>query len=271
MKNKNNGWVGTLAYWLTGLTAEAVISGALKAPVSGRKYFAKLDWTKPVMIVTTHLSDSDIQLAAYRLHKTLGLDLVVTNQSTQHQGRDFLSLGTTVFVKTLGRGRFSPMGWRWGERGRPVPAFRGEDFWKIKQEVFEKRRTLLIAGHNPTSDGILPKKPGLGAAMVAEMADGVQIVPVGVVVKGQAPNAYQMWEALSGRWGRSAKVVVGEPFSLGRKLDDREVEILLDQDRVGAEEYKLRVTQSAGEIMYKLAELLPAEKRGIWDQKPSGF
>jgi hypothetical protein len=157
------------------------------------------------------------------------------------------------------------MGWRWGEGGRPVPAFNPGDFWRIKEEVFEKKKTLLIAGHNPTFDGVLPEKPGWGAAIVAQLVEGVQIVPVGVVVDGEAPNAYRLWEGLRGRRQRSARMVIGRPFAVDRKLSDNEVEMLLRQKGLITQEYKLRVRQSAGEIMYRLAELLPIEKRGVWN------
>jgi hypothetical protein len=175
-----------------------------------------------------------------------------------------MSLGTTVFIKTLGRGKFSPMGWKWGKEGRPVPAFKPQDFLRIKHEVFGRNKTLLIAGHNPTFDGILPEKPGLGAAIAAEMVEGVQIVPVGVVVEGGAPNAYQLWRALSGRWARSAKVIVGEPFRLERKLDDMELKIILSEGDIRLE-YREKMRNKASEIMYRLAQLLPEEKRGIWN------
>lgn len=264
MKNAVGGWIGRLAMWLTGLTAEAVISGAFRAPLLGREYLLELDRNRPVMVVTTHLSDSDIQLAAYKLANTAGVNLVVTNQSTQHRGRDLLSLGTMVFVKTLGRGKFSPMGWKWGEDGRPVPTFNREDFYRIQRDVFGKKKALLIAGHNPTFDGKLPDRPGIGAAVATQLVNGIQVLPVGVIVDGEAPNAYKLRKAIGGRRGRSVKVVIGKPFEVDRKLEDWEVKELLDGGGGDREEYKRRINETAQEIMHNLAQLLPKERRGGW-------
>ncbi len=264
-------WRQCLAMWLTGLTTEAAIKGAFKAPIIGEEKLKKIDRTRPVMVVTTHLSDSDIQLTAYRLHKTGNLNLVVTNQSTQYQMKDLASGCISLFVKTLGRGWFCPMGWEWGESGLPVPAFNKKDFTRIKKEVFTKNKMLLIAAHNPTFDGKLPDKPGLGAAVVAQMIKNIQIVPAAVLVEGSAPDAYKPGKAIFGRWGRSAKLVIGDVFEIKNRLTEDETDSVLNPERKASEKTREKIKKTAEEIMLKVAKLLPEEKRGIWTSNREDF
>jgi hypothetical protein len=256
---------GWLAAKVLGVAAEVTAKGALKAPVEGTSNLEEIDLNRPVMFVGTHLTDVDIQIAVDRLYTLKGYEMVVANQTTQHKPKDFASKAISLVLDVMGRDRFYPLGWEWGREGKAQTVFKLDDYKKLKEQVFGRKRVLVVAGHNPTLDGKLAKNPGLAAAMVTQVAEGVQIVPVAVVLAGKAPDAYDLAGSIKRRGSQNPRMVIGKVFSVDKKISDEE---LGELERGFEGELKRKLVgvlrETGGEIMRRLAELLPAEKRGVW-------
>lgn len=263
-KQERSRW-GRLAANTLGVAAEVTARGARKAPVEGTSNLEKIDLSRPVMFVGTHLTDVDIQIVVDRLYTLKGYEMVVANQTTQHKSKDFTSKAISLVLNVIGKDRFYPLGWEWGREGKAQTMFKLDDYKNLQEAVFGKKRALVVAGHNPTLDGKLAKNPGMAAAMVTQVVEGVQIVPVAVVLAGKAPDAYDLTGSIKRRGEQDPRMVIGKVFSLEKKISDEELGEL-EQGFEGELKRKLVgvLRETGGEIMRRLAELLPEEKRGVW-------
>lgn len=264
-------WGLRLTYGVFGIMSEAVAAGALNCPVEGSQNLDKLNMDRPAMVVTSHLTDVDVQTIVLKLWRTKGWRMVIANQSTQLDQGDLNSRIMSTGIKAIGPEWFLPIGWTRDRKGNPIPWYMENDYNNLER-IFKDKRILVVAGHNPTFNHKLPNNPGFAAVIATQLIEGLQVLPVVLTMKGEPPNAFKIPQAVAGRKGRDVRMVVGEPFEVKRRVDVLSMHQKINQggvnrsiqDKEKLREYFDSMREIGCEIMGKLAELLPPESRGKW-------
>lgn len=128
--------------------------------VEGREHLSEIPPGKKVIIVTTHISDVDIPVAASVLGREF--DVAVTNMPTQHSFLKDPAIHTAIRI--AGKDNFIPID------------FSQENFGKMKSAL-ESGRAVIVAGHAPSREWKL-ERGGYGAAYLANVVDDAIILPV---------------------------------------------------------------------------------------------
>jgi 1-acyl-sn-glycerol-3-phosphate acyltransferase len=151
---------------------------------------------KPVIVVSTHRTESDIALAI----RVIGgqLPLVITDQSTHESPKG--DAVTHYGQKIIGGDNFLPISYHW-ENGQKKPdPFNPNDFTTIANVMQETGKSMLMAAHNPKQDN---PEPGYGAAYLAFLS-GAEILPVAIRL-GEKKNLFRR---------RPTEVSIGKPLSV---------------------------------------------------------
>lgn len=225
----------------------------------------------PCVIVTTHLSDIDVQevVMAVAGRRKVGVASQVTNLTFPP---------FKPFVAAIGKDNFFPVT-NLFKKGHAAYSLRLEDLQKMQEGIREQGRTMIIAGHSPTHDWKLPEKPGIAAVVLAHMA-GVPLIPAIVDIESSNPvaqttdNMARVKNFIT-RKRPSAKIIFGEPIELA-EIQEEELASAIglyspDKRRSMTQEELLsaRGTLSvlkgeADKMMLSMASKLPTEKRGKW-------
>lgn len=176
--------------------------------VKGREHLAEIKSGKPVIIVTSHISELDIPLVAYALAKDF--NIAITVQSIHHTLKG--DIRTYLALLVAGRKNFLPITWN-KQDGVRVGVFNPKDFLNMLSSV-KQGKTLLIAAHNPTKDRKLPQKGGKGAAYLSQLIKGAIILPVAVELDSDFTTKLngQLINTVSKK--PKAIVKIGKPFEL---------------------------------------------------------
>lgn len=226
-----------------------VLAAAGKINLYGRENFDRIPPNSKIIFVTTHVTDFDLPLAFRELSKRYDIKIADIS-GHRHLTQDPLSyLGEEI----AGSGNFASIDYR-GKVGEWRPAQFNPENFRAMRESLESGKAIIIAGHNPTKEGHLPGKPGMGASYLAQITPDSIIVPITVNIKSKngAVGMAGIKNALSTIIHRPpVDITVGEP------IKPQEIKI------PGKGIYRQIPTLSRV-IMTALAKPLPPEKRGIW-------
>ncbi len=234
-----------------------------KLEVRGQESLEKLPPERTVIFAVTHLDDLSVQAIGYWLMEQ-GYDAYLTQQSAQRKISEAAPLA--LLMRVIGWERFFPIGSR-TVKGQ----IKGTISYSEYKDIAHKApHYIVIAAHNPVKAGEgaqLPEKAGL-AAPLAAIATGGVIVPVSIDIQGPAVTFENPLSALR----RPATISFGEPVDW---FQDQSAEAVVARDRIHQQilgyepETKLPkdyLRQLGGDLMGRLAMLLPVSKRGIWNQ-----
>ena len=246
-----------------------------KVNIEGSENIKKIPKDRKVIVVSTHITDLDFILTA----KAVGgdLNLAMTDLSTHHS----LKKEAPMYLALLAAGKdnFFPIDFEMdkkeenGKTYQGAKSFNPENFTPMAKAM-EHGKAILIAGHNPSHNGMLGDA-GYGAAYLAEIADAV-ILPVGVNVKTKDKNT-----GLYGSQVRTffkkpdADVRIGAPFELPKiegieefsKLLQKRKDIAIKGERLSNEDMdkflqlSKMLRERSGEILKKLSFLIPEDKQ----------
>lgn len=216
----------------------AAVAG--KREVSGIENLHKVPAGSNLIVATGHITDLEIPL----ITATLGryLDLAITDLSL-HRG--ISKDPTFIGLLLAGRENFLPVQYK-VVRGKRIGVFNPVDY-ELMVEASNRGKAILIATHNPSFDGIMPKNAGVGAVHLANELENSVVLPAVANIEcnnlGQASNPFKTFLARP-----EVTVSLGEPLVLPKYEEG---------DRVSR-----NVNKAA--LMNAIARLYPQEKRGIW-------
>lgn len=233
------------------INLEMVVSNAGNLPVFGLHNLQAIPHGKSVIITTTHLTDIDVQAAAYVLGSYF--DVIITNESTHYEKNKY-RLRLAMFM--AGKSRFLPITYTRNHSAIPVPVFDPNNY-KPMRDALKSGKTLVISAHNPSIDGKMPVRGGLAAVYLAQLAKNSVILPVAVSVEGESKPtriAHHWKPLIQSILSRSkAKITVGKP------LQFEEIEVGSTYEHYKSVKEKL--IKQSNMIMNKLTQMLQPEKR----------
>ncbi|MBI3341618.1 hypothetical protein HY024_00685 [Candidatus Curtissbacteria bacterium] len=221
--------------------------------VNGRDNLDKLKPGVPVIFATTHITKEDVPATAAVVGEKFDTALVVlSGHKSSHD-----SAGTYLGMKFGGDENFLPVDSFVNRDGQwQLKPFNPDNFVPMI-DALEHGRSIVIAAHNPVEDKdntTLPDKAGYGAVYLAQKT-GAQIVPVAVELIGEKPVKQFLGpvKAIFNKPG--AHITFGEPYT-PEPVELSETETSLSAIR--------KLQGQATNLMGRLAQMLPPEKRGKW-------
>jgi hypothetical protein len=243
-----------------------------KVHVTGREHIEEIPPDRKVIVATSHITDLDMSLVI----KSLGndLDLIVSAQSTN---RSLLEdTVSNIAARVAGQEHFLGIDYTQSKgaqrQGSKVAHFNPANFVEMS-EAFDRGKAVMVAAHNPTFDGRLSDKGGIGAVYLAQLSNCV-ILPVAVNVKseGTFKPGKTILKNLTGLANKpDADVHIGKPVTLQKIEGVEELQPLLQKRATGArlsEEEQGNVKRileelrgQSLELINILGEMLPEERR----------
>lgn len=238
--------------------------------VEGIEHIKEIPPDKKVIIVTTHLSDLDVPIAALKLGKYF--NIAITSESLHHSFRG--EAGVNIGLRIAGKENFIPIEYK-KVKGGKQGAFNPENFKPIK-DALNSGKAVVIAGHNPTQKWQLPKG-GYGAAYLADITENAILLPVTVNLESEEPIG--MAETLVKNIAKrpDANINIGAPMEIKKIIGIGDLadimnkrdhgETLTHQERKRFSELKKALEVQSDAIMEKLASPLPEKKKGAYAVK----
>jgi hypothetical protein len=231
--------------------------------VSGQEYLEQLRPGNKVIVATTHISDMDVPFAAYALRRSL--NLAITEMSIHRDLSYSLRAGDPSFLGTLiaGRKNFLTVTYPTPERGDLTI----QDLANVGIAL-DKGKAVVIAAHNrPGKEQInrqLDSHPGYFAVLSAYLS-GALVLPVAVQI-GEPTDAYgtdtiDHWKELV-KVRPPVQVTIGSPLQFNPPDGVKEAATVRELLHVS----RGNLRRDRETLMVALADLLPGEKRGIWDR-----
>jgi len=238
--------------------------------ISGEEHIKEIPPYKKVIIVTTHISDLDVPIAASKLSKYF--NIAITNESISHSllGEP----GTNVGMRIAGKENFIPIDYKKVE-GKKQGAFNPENFKPMK-EALDKGKVIIIAGHNPTQKWRLPKG-GYGAAYLSDVTDNAVILPVTVNIESDEPVGMADTFLKNIRQKPNVSIYISKPIELEKipGIEDmanimkkrENGEKLTREERKRFSEVKKALQNQSDKIMKQIAANQPNMKKGEYADK----
>lgn len=238
--------------------------------VKGLEVLDRIPPEKKKVFVTTHISDFDMPIVLYALADRV--DLLIGDMSPHHDPReDLQGYMSKILVGSQNFGRID------FKADKSAGIFNPENFKNIEEKMRSSGKSLLVAAHNPGGGIALPKKGGYGAAYLGSLLEDAIFIPVAVSLRSDKPVGLSSDYKSMLKERPSAEVTVGEPFELSKINGAHELARLMQLRKEGApvstdEVQRVRETldelrNESDQIMEHLAEMLPKEKRGTWNQE----
>lgn len=245
-----------------------------KVEVSGQEHVKEIPPERKVVVAVSHAGDFDVPLA----YHALGNDMKIrfTDESVLHKitGGDPI---TYTLIKLGGEENFFPIDYKKKDKSGPKRrgSFNPENFIPMK-EAMDEGDAVLVAAHNPSWNKKMEEQGGYADVYLAQIADAV-ILPVAVDVetKEEAVTIPQKLKAVfTGR--PKAKVTIGEPMELPKIEGIEKMAILMEKNKDGiltkdeiSEFHRLKeeLREQSGEVMNKIAQMMPEEKRSGWGEE----
>lgn len=260
--------------------------------VLGIENLAEIPANSPLLVITSHFSDADVQtvesvlrprLRQVRPDRGLGISL---------QAHNLVDPVTALPIKLAGREHFFEYDVRFDKPTNHLQfIFNPENFRKMAQALLG-RRDLITAAHEPLSNipgsaWELPNRSGLGAAYLAQLTNAT-ILPATVDIQTTHPVA--MAVDIQGTIKRlvtgqraNVRVILGRSLRLdpidqealgvferyisrlGQPEESRsQIAALSPAEKAQARVVLRQLRDQSDLIMRKIAELLPEQKRGRW-------
>lgn len=239
--------------------------------IQGKEHLKEIPKDKKVIIAPSHSTDFDLPLAYYALGDEFKLRF--THESTLNKFTvDPLMAGA---MHVYGKDNFLPIDYKKDTEGsHKKGSFNPDDYVAMKQAA-EEGDTLLIAAHNNSHDGKMARNAGYADVYFAQLVDGV-IIPTAVDIESKDPAVTLSNKVKSLFKKTKAKVIIGEPISFPKipgvenfaDLVRKSKESRLDSEEQ-EEFHRIRIAlrEQSEEVMCRLAEMLPVEKRGVWNER----
>lgn len=261
-----------------------------KPEVVGIENLGEIPSNAPLIIVTSHLSDTDIptieselrpRLKAIRPNRGIGVSL---------QSNNLVDPRTAPFINFAGRKHFFEYDVNFDKSANHLRfIFNPENFRKMK-EALHRGTDIITAAHEPLSNipgsaWELPEQSGLGAAYLAQMANAV-VLPVALDIQtdkpvGMSADVRGTVRRLLKRQRPNTRMIIGKPFTLDKindshleqfgkyassisKLEGASLEQLSPDEKANAKMILKRLREQSNLIMRRVADLLPEEKKGRW-------
>lgn len=274
-------WYGQRFDWFMQLNRKAYFK---KPTVLGFENLLAIPANYPLVIVVSHFSDSDLQIVAGELGTRLQKVRPQRLLAMSCQSQNFADIKTSFFIKAAGKQHFFGIDAYFDKNlGRLKFTFNERNFIKMARAL-KAGTDIIIAAHEPLSNipdssWVLPKRSGLGAAYLVQIADAL-ILPVAVDIQTAYPIG--MSADIRGAAKRlltgekpDVKVVIGSALKLD-EIPDEELRLFgpylkrksknslsEEWERMGEKVFK-KIVNDGNTIMKAIASLLPREKRGIW-------
>lgn len=236
------------------LNIELQIGNIDNIPVAGRENLKDIpDGVRPVMAVS-HISDLDLQIAAYSLFEMN--PLITALSGNFQQPAKFL-------LDYIGPDNFASLRWATveGKKGMS-PVFDPTDFERIA-ELASKDKTPFVAAHNPTP-GQLPEKGGLAAVYTASKLGTGIVLPVAVWINdipGQPAAIY-------GHWRDGAKYLLKRPsanVSIGKPIKFEPVDITPIEEFYATRQSGTGLTEEQKRRFRETKEALQAQSQQVME------
>lgn len=245
-------------------------ASAGKIDVRGMENLDKIPKDRKIIIATSHISDLDVLLVAYKLGRNF--NLTVTNQSVHHHF--FQEPPTNIGLTLTGKDNYLPIDYVKGEK-RKEARFNPENFIPMN-EAMEKGKTIIMAAHNPSQTGEGLEKSGVGVTYLSQLSDAI-VLPVAINLKTNKPVGMYGQEFKTFLNRPDVDMTIGEPMEL-EKIEGIEfiAEAMTKRksgERLSKEELEkfrnviVQLKNQSGEIMKSIAKMLPEDKRGIFKVK----
>lgn len=262
------------------LALDAMLKPAInKISLKGQENLRQIDRNRPLIIVTTHISDLDVPIVA----RSLGdmFDIAISNQSVHHSffgGEKMTNIG----LRLAGKDNFLPITYSFKEGEEKVhseelggddkkSSFNPEDFINMVSTVTEKGKAIIVAAHNPAKDWRLPERGGVGGVYLSGLLEKAVLLPVAVNIKTATPVGMGDDRTRVLKERPDAEVTIGEPFELPATDGVQDLASLMErrkagQQRIPDDRHKIRgainnLREQSDIVMGRLASLLPENKR----------
>lgn len=218
---------------------------------------------KKIIFVVTHMSDLDLPLAISKLGHMF--DLIITSQSTNLHITE--NPAGYISLSLAGKKNFLPL-----DNKRGIAKFNPDNFIPIN-EALEHGKAVVIAGHNPTYNGILGSG-NIGPTYLAEIS-GAIIVPVAINFIFDENNKKEQQKTDQGSIMQArpdAEVHIGKPFYPDHIEGIEHIKEIMDKringEKLTKEEldkFKIitkAMREQSDNVIGELAKMLPESKRG---------
>ncbi len=253
--------------------------GVKNVKVEGEENLNDLPPDAKVIVVTSHISDVDVPLAAYGVGEKL--NVAITTDSFQHHLTE--NPISKIGFQIAGQDNFLPIQY---DRKTGHGRFNPSDFDAMQTELNEGK-AIVMAGHAPSiekdPDKVawhLPDKGTIGSAYLAELS-GAVLVPVAVDIESETPTGMGADSVMRGlknmvqtmRHKPDARVIIGKPIILphiegiegfGNLSSNKDAPA--ENRRAEFRRIRTELETASDEIMGQLASLLPPSKRGVWGE-----
>lgn len=246
----------------------------------GKEHLDEIPAGKKVIIATTHISDFDMPIAIAEMGDYFP-NINVANKSNQFEftGDPVMNLqryliGQEHYFRVEHRGKKGG--------GNEFGVFDPENFQPMKESL-EDENTMIIAAqyddqYHAKQKWALSDRPGNGAAYLHQITPDSVILPVAVDIKADPIGMGKMGSdvlRIIKREKPPVDVIIGKPLELD-KIDGLEAfneifkkrkrgEKLTIEERHKFSQFKEKLQSQSSDLIKRLADLLPKEKRGIWD------
>jgi hypothetical protein len=245
-----------------------------KVETIGKENLDSIPADRKVIFATTHITNSDVPLALSVLGKEFHLSVGDASTHRNITENPFAFIGTEL---AGGEKNFISVSHRKDAKTGETGVFNPDDFEKMQNVFNENKAVILSAYYKDQNKNLeLPERGGYGAAYLAEIADAI-IVPVAIDIKSEE-HVNTVLSSIKATLSRpEAKVIIGKPFELQKSENVSALKEIMNKRKQGIKlssneillfnEASQELRGQSDILMQHLAELLPEEKRGEWNQK----
>lgn len=235
----------------------------------GLSHLAEIPSDRPVVFAISHITDLDMPVAGSVLADRFNLGIAQISKLK----KDPLNIVGMLFT---GIHNYFPIQYG-GRRGAWIPTMAIENYEIITKAMRDEGKAILFAAHNPTYNHVLPDRSGVGAVILANMADAL-VMPIAIDVQVAdkfigKPGASASLNMLAQR--PNARVWIGKHLDFPRIstfnewteiMKERKSPINSDTRQLMKDVHE-KIREQSDEIMHTIASMLPKEKRGVWGAK----
>lgn len=243
-----------------------------KFEVKGKEHLQEIPEGKKIIVAASHATDYDMPYAYY----ALGNDLKLRFTRSSQLEKFIVDPLTAGVIRYAGEENFLPVTYRKGseESGRNEGQFNPDDYIKM-MEATEEGDALLVAAHRPSNKGELSEYAGYADVYLAQMTDGV-VVPVAINIESKTP-AVTIGAKIKSIFQKSdATASIGEPLSFpkipgieqfGDLIRKHKSERLTPEEQADFHRIHMALKEQSHDVMKHIAEMMPEEKRGAWQER----
>lgn len=202
-----------------------------------------MDRGEAVILACSHRNDHDMVAAGGILAPRMSLK--VASMSSNFDRR----LESTAFKIAGGDKIFTPIDYKIGENGMPVPGLFAPENYIPMQDSLSGGHSVMLAAHNPSRDGRLVNKPGIAVPYLAYISSA-SVVPVNVEFEGQDqfPDLFLRGSLLKSVIRRAAvSISIGERLELS--FSDEESETISNSNGSRLSGDAIKILRQKGEMV----------------------